>query len=266
MYKISDFSRITFLTVKALRYYDEEGILTPSFRNDENSYRYYSDEDFKKAQLVSLLRDMEFSIAEIKDVMSHCEKPEDLSYYLEEKKEMIERKIQKEKELIRKMNLYIKPKGMEENSMSYEITKKEINPILVATIRYQGKYKDVGNYMGELYKAVKGNAEGAPFCCYYDTEYREEADIELCIPVKKNVTDGRVGSKTLPGVKAISTIHHGSYSGLNQAYKVLMDYGNENHIKLLTPSREIYIKGPGMVFKGNENNYITEIILPYEEV
>ncbi|NLI91888.1 MAG: MerR family DNA-binding transcriptional regulator, partial [Peptococcaceae bacterium] len=29
MYKISEFSKITHLTIKALRYYDEEGILKP---------------------------------------------------------------------------------------------------------------------------------------------------------------------------------------------------------------------------------------------
>jgi hypothetical protein len=42
MYKISDFSKITNLSVKALRYYDEEGILTPSCRDSATGYRYYS--------------------------------------------------------------------------------------------------------------------------------------------------------------------------------------------------------------------------------
>jgi effector-binding domain-containing protein len=27
----------------------------------------------------------------------------------------------------------------------------------------------------------------------------------------------------------------------------------------VTPSREIYLKGPGMIFKGNPKNYLTEI-------
>ncbi len=42
MYKISEFSRITNLTVKTLRYYDEEGILLPSHRDAYNGYRYYT--------------------------------------------------------------------------------------------------------------------------------------------------------------------------------------------------------------------------------
>lgn len=42
MYKIGEFSKITALSVKTLRYYDEEKILIPSFRNNENGYRYYN--------------------------------------------------------------------------------------------------------------------------------------------------------------------------------------------------------------------------------
>ena len=126
MYKISDFSKITNLTIKALRYYDEESILTPSYRNNENSYRYYDENDFQKAQLIAMLRELDFSISEIKDVLANCDNSDDLSYYLEEKKNMIESKISKEKELIRKITLYMKSKNMEDTSMSYKIEVKEI--------------------------------------------------------------------------------------------------------------------------------------------
>lgn len=264
MYKISDFSRITNLTVKALRYYDEEGMLTPSYRNDENSYRFYNDEDFKKAQLIAMLRTLDFSISEIKDILYNCEKLEDLPYYLEEKREMIERKIISEKELIKKITLFIEPKNMEERIMSYEIEVKEIAPVTVASIRYKGKYDDVGKYIGKIYKAVKNNAAGAPFSCYFDAEYQEEADIELCVPTTKLIVDSSVESKVLPAIKAICTTHVGSYETINLAYKALTDYGNENNYTMLTPSREIYVKGPGMIFKGNENNYVTEIVIPIE--
>ena len=65
MYRISQFSKISGLTVKALRYYDQEGILQPAFRNEENQYRYYNEEDLKKSQLIKSLRSLDFSIMEI---------------------------------------------------------------------------------------------------------------------------------------------------------------------------------------------------------
>ena len=40
----------------------------------------------------------------------------------------------------------------------------------------------------------------------------------------------------------------------------------ENELSLKPPFREVFIKGPGMIFKGNPEKYITEIIFPIEEV
>ncbi len=265
MYKISDFSRITKLTIKALRYYDEEDILKPSYRNQENSYRYYNDEDFQKAQLIVLLRDFDFSISEIKDVLKTCEKPEDLSYYLTEKKGMIENKIAKERELVSRITHYVKSNKVEEIRMDYKIEGKEVAPVTVLSIRYRGKYSDVGQHIGKLYQVAKNNATGAPFNCYYDSEYQEDADIELCLPTTKPILSKDISSKTLPAIKALSTIHQGNYETLNYAYKALLDYAKSHSLHLTTPSREIYVKGPGMIFKGNANQYITEILIPFEE-
>jgi Predicted transcriptional regulators len=265
MYKISDFSKITSLTIKALRYYDKENMLTPSYRDNENSYRYYDENDFQKAQFIALLRSLDFSISEIKDVLANCNNPKDLPYYLEEKKNMIESKISKEKELIKKISLYIKPKNKEDICMNYKIEVKEIAPVMVASIRYKGKYSDVGKYIGTIYKAVKSNVAGAPFNCYYDAEFKEDADIELCVPTTKLIGNSNVTAKKLPAIKAICTTHTGSYTTINLAYKAIVDYTNEHNLICLTPAREVYVKGPGMIFKGNESNYVTEIIVPFEE-
>ena len=264
MYKIGEFSKITNLTVKTLRYYDEENILTPSYRNEENGYRFYDEEDFQKAELICLLRDFNFSISEMKDILSNYKNASDLSYFLEEKKNMIEDKIQKEKELLKKIDLYIKPNELEVDSMNYKIEVKTIEAVTVASIRYKGKYSDVGIYIGKIYEAVKSNVKGAPFNCYSDIEFREEADIELCVPISKPVKNSQVTSRELPRIKAICTTHNGGYESLNKAYKVIFDYAKKNDFECLNPSREIYVKGPGKIFKGNPNNYVTEIIIPIE--
>lgn len=264
MYKIGEFSKITKLTVKTLRYYDEQNILNPSYRDEETSYRYYSEEDFKKAELIQILRNLEFSISEIKDLLNSYESKSDLAYYLKEKKEIIEKKIQQEKLLLKKIDLYINLDKEEVFSMSYEIKIKDFEPVKVASIRFKGKYSDVGKYIGKIYKAIKGKALGEPFNCYYDSDYTEEADIELCVPTSEVFEDDEVIIKQLPRIRAITTIHKGDYESLNKAYKSILDYAKDKNYKCLTPSREIYIKGPGKIFKGNPNNYITEIIIPIE--
>ena len=93
MYKISQLSKISGLTIKALRYYDEANILKPSFRNEENQYRYYNDSDLKKALLIKNLRSLGFSIMEIKEVIETVENENDLAYILQEKIKLIEKNV-----------------------------------------------------------------------------------------------------------------------------------------------------------------------------
>ena len=240
MYRISEFSKITNLTVKTLRYYDEEGILTPSYRDEYNSYRYYDEKDFNKAQLIAFLRKMEFSILEIKDVLNQYESEVDLSYFLEEKKNQILENIEKERSLIKKISLHIKPKIVEECSMNEPVEILEYPPaVTVAAIRFKGKYSDVGKHIGTIYKAVGNNADGAPLSLYYDSEYKEEADIELCVPIKKAVEDKNVVCKRLPAIRALCATHNGSYESLGLTYKALLDAAHERHLKPVTPSREV---------------------------
>lgn len=263
-YKISEFSKITSLTVKALRYYDEEGLLKPSLRG-ENGYRYYTIEDYQKAQLIVTLKELEFSIAEIKEVVVSLEDASDLTYYLEEKREMIKKKIEKEKILLKKLDDYMAPLPLEEIEANYKVVMKEVEPVKVAAIRYQGRYGDVGQHIGTIFKEMKGKPAGEPFNCYFDEAYMEIADMMLCVPITGDTLQKETTIEVLPKERMLSTIHTGSYDTLSRAYKVLLDYAKSHHLICKVPSREIYHKGPGMIFKGNPSKYVTEIMIPFEE-
>lgn len=264
VYKIGEFSKITGLTVKALRYYDEQEILVPSSRG-ENNYRLYNEQDFEKAVIIKLLRSFEFSILEIRDVLSLCSNSNDLHYVLREKQEMIKQTIIAEKKRIKKLEQYLAPINTDLTVIEYEIVMKEVAPINIASIRFKGHYSDLDKYVPILYNAVKDLRAGSHFNIYYDEECMEEADIELCLPTKKLISmiDSEVKQRSLPALKALTTVHKGSYDNLKYAYKALFDYAATHSLTLMTPSREIYIKGPGMLFKGNQNNYITEILMPF---
>jgi len=260
MYQIGDFSKITNLTVKALRYYDEQGFLTPSYRA-ENGYRYYDEGDFKIAQLIVFLRDLDFGIAEIKDVLANCDGEGDLSYFLASKKSMIEQRVNKDKELIKKIEGYIEPKEIV-HKPEYKIEIKDIEPVRVACIRFRGAYQDTGRYLGQICRELKGYAQGVPFNCYYDSGYAEVADIEVCVPTNKFINGQGIETKELPGGRAICTVHKGSYDFFNYAYKAVLDYASKNDIEYGLPTREIYHKGPGLMFMGNPNKFVTEIVVP----
>lgn len=264
MYQISQFSKISGLTVKALRYYDEQGLLKPSYRDKNTLYRYYDENDLKKAQLIRLLRSLDFSILEIKEVLEIVSDEADFTYILQEKIANINENIQREKELIKKMNAYLSPDVKITESQTYQITLEEIPTTLVAAIRFIGKYSEIGEHISFLYKAVQENVNGAVINCYYDEACMEQADMELCLPTKKRVATNTVNCKYLPAIKAVCTTHYGSYEMLHFAYKALFNYVNEHGIAVITPFREIYVKSPGMIFQGNPHNYVTKILFPYK--
>ena len=259
MYQIGEFSKMTKLTVKTLRYYDEAGLLTPSCR-EENGYRLYSDSDYSKAKLITMLRGFGFSIGELRDVLEHYENSNDLRYYLAEKESQIEAHIRDYRSLMRKMDAFLSLPEQEESTMDYKVEIRELEPTLIASIRFKGRYEDTGKYFAKLFGTVKDKATGAPFNLYYDGEYREtDADIEVCVPVREPVSGAEVKTRSLPAMRAIVTTHVGPYDKLGDAYKAVTDYAEANHLEMKTPSRETYVKGPGMIFKGNPNRYETEI-------
>jgi effector-binding domain-containing protein len=49
---------------------------------------------------------------------------------------------------------------------------------------------------------------------------------------------------------------------LGRSYAKILQQTEERKLKISLPTREVYVKGPGMIFKGNPKNYLTEIQLP----
>ena len=67
MYKIGEFSVLSKSTIKTLRYYEKEGLITPSFV-DDNGYRYYETDKLLELTKITSLRQIGFTIDEIKKV------------------------------------------------------------------------------------------------------------------------------------------------------------------------------------------------------
>jgi effector-binding domain-containing protein len=65
-------------------------------------------------------------------------------------------------------------------------------------------------------------------------------------------------------MRCITLLHRGPYNQLGASYVRLLKYVRERNYTIVMPTREVYIKGPGMIFKGNPRNYLTEIQIPIE--
>lgn len=91
------------ITKKTLIYYEKEGLIKPN--RDYNNYRNYSYDDMTRLKYILLLRSMDISINEIKQILN-----EELSVsdVLKDKKEFIKQQHLKLEDIDKKINEFIK--------------------------------------------------------------------------------------------------------------------------------------------------------------
>ncbi len=274
-YRIGEFSKITGLTVKSLRFYHEQGILIPDYTDDDSGYRYYKDHQVSDGILISFLRRLDLPLSEIKavtgEIKSDYTYKKQLRNILQKQLSAAERRIKSEKE---KLNIINKILNQELSDSPAEIHESSetstdiIKPALILSRRYKGRYSDIGQSFSILYKAAGRYVIGAPGSLLYNDEYLEDdAEIEAFVPVAE-----KFRLKDHPGLllrniaehRAVSTEHKGSYETLGIAYERLFRTIKETGVSAVTPFMETYLKGPGMIFRGDPAGYRTRISVPIQ--
>lgn len=260
-YGIGDFSRISRLSIKTLRYYHEWGLLAPTEIDGQTGYRYYDESCLDRVRIITELKDLDFSIKDIKEILDSCTDDSEIVHYISKKSEEINEKIKKYQYIQDRMNLFFnRQQETKALNMDSSIVKKEISDMLIASIRFKGKYEDIGKAYGKLFKYCSWSVSGAPFSMYYEKDFKEDdADIEACLPVKREVNKDDVKSRIIKGGSALTLIHKGPYETIGTSYKSILDYINQNKAETQLPSREVYLKGPGAILPGSPKKYITEI-------
>lgn len=150
--------------------------------------------------------------------------------------------------------------------MNYKIEIKDIEPIRVAVMRYKGLVTEASKVFPNVFKAIHGKANGAPFFCYYAMNQETKiGEMELCVPTAETPNGNGVTVKDMPRIKAVCVTHVGPYETMQYAYEAIDRYAQEKKLTLQPPFREVFIKGPGMLLKGNPKKYITEILFSLKE-
>lgn len=262
MLTIGDLSKATSLTVKTIRLYHEKGLLPPAVVG-ANGYRYYDHHSVERARVIVKLRELDVSLAEIKEILETCGDETDVLEFLKRHRAQIESRLRRFEEIRESLDFIIRNETEAQMTLeksTFEIQEKTAEPMLVAGIRTRGAYADSGRLFGRLCRSVGRHMGGKPFNLYYDREHKEaDADFECCVPVNKAIAVDGVSVRQLDGGRCVSLMHRGPYEEIGRSYEKVFAYINQNGKKALVPSREIYLKGPGMIFKGNPRKYLTEI-------
>src|SRR5437867_5042136 len=93
VFTIGEFSKITGLTVKTLRFYHERGLLIPALVDERTGYRYYDARQIDKARVITQLRGLEFTLEQIADMLASSEDEADILEFLQRQRAVLEERM-----------------------------------------------------------------------------------------------------------------------------------------------------------------------------
>jgi DNA-binding transcriptional MerR regulator len=271
MFRIGEFSKLTQVSIRMLRYYDETGLLKPAEIDRFTNYRLYSARQIPVLNRIIFLRDSGFNVSEIAAALKHWN-DEFITKQLKSKRLEIESAIQREQNKLLKIEMAEKDIRQGKMAIHYNVSIKSIPGYHVLSLR-----RTVSDYYaeGQLWEEMESFAEknnvaisSHTFTIYHDRNYKEkDVDIEICAPVAK--TGKNIDGFTYRNTESVPimacTMVHGEFANIKGAYFALADWLQEHNLyKITGQNRQIVHRGPWN--EASPDNYLTEIQIPLKKI
>ena len=270
MLKIGEFSKLSRVSVRMLRHYDEIGLLKPAEIDRFTDYRYYREDQLPTMCRITALKDMGFPLADIVKILEIYDDREALEgYFSARQRELEELSL----DTTRKLSLLdaARERLRKEQTMSYDITLKTIPERYAATVQMIiPRYEDEGMVWSTLVgETCRMNlAEADPCLCavtFLDGEYKE-TDVEVLAwkTVKGSYPDTEhVRFRTLPEVTVASCIYRGSYAQITDVYAAVIPWIEANGYEAAGPMFNIYHVSPHDT--NDPDKFVTEVCYPIKK-
>lgn len=273
MFKIGDFSKISRVPVKTLRYYDQLGLLKPVEVDRFSGYRYYAADQLPRLNRILALKDLGLSLEQIRILLDRDLDASELRGMLLRRQAEIDQRVRQERERLARVEARLRLIETEGNMPDYEIIIKQVPPLRVASVRgVIPTYPEQGELWGALESELarqRFQTNEPCFTIYHDAEYRDRnIDSEVCEPVGNAAVEsrGRLKVYELPAVTAASIVHHGTFETLTNAYNVILKWIEDNGYRICGPEREIYLHTGSGPVRQDDPNYVTEVQFPVEKI
>lgn len=261
LYKIGMFAQMNHITVKTLRFYEEQGLLSPAFVDESNGYRYYTMNQMAVIHRITALKQAGFTLEDIRTVGQGI----DENSFLAKKKAELLSKIAELTKQIAVIDGYIFDKG---RTLDAPVLIKTIPAVIAATARKRiQSYDELFTLMPQMGAEMErlGCECALPEYCfthYLEPGYKDEQIlIETCEAVTEKKSDSElVKFQEFPEVKAACIFHKGSYDNFPETYAVILRYIEENGYEICGNIRENYIDG--VWNKEREEDWLSEIQIP----
>lgn len=271
MLKIGDFSKLSRITIRMLRHYNEIGLLVPKSVDDFTGYRYYGEDQLMIANRITALKDMGFSLATVKEILANYDDEKALAKFLSIKQAEIEAASEEIKKRMTLLDTTIKRLREDVSIMKYNVVLKELPERKVMSVRKViQSYNQEGMLWGILMQETAHmNVQDSEICyasaVFHDTEYKEnDVDVEVQKTIKGSYENTEnVVFKTEPALLTASATYKGSYEQIGLVNQAVANWVTDNGYSFAGPMFNIYHVSPHET--QNPDEYVTEICYPIKK-
>lgn len=268
MLKIGDFSKLSKISIRMLRYYDDLNLLKPDTVDPFTGYRYYSEQQLVRAGRIQALRQMGFGVAMVGQILEqYTDAPQLERFLCVQRQEMLEQK----QTLLRRLQTIdstIERLRKDGSIMGYEVNLKTVPERYVASVRMTlPTYQDEGELWRVLCAetaALHVQEANPPYVMviYHDGEYRErDVDVEAQKAVIGAYADTEhVRFKAVPAVQFASAVFQGGYDQISAVNEAVAQWIADNGYELNGLSFNLYHVTPNDT--ANPDEYVTEVCYP----
>lgn len=248
--KIGTFSKMMQVTVKTLRHYEQMGLLVPAEVDEWTGYRYYRLEQMQRLNTIRYLKDMGFTLDEIRSLFAdgyYTPSVSQLTAKIRECERQLQLLMARRRQLIDMVNARKNIKAMKNISI------QSLPAIIVASHRRViPTYSDLGplcvNVIGPEMQRLgcKCPPPGYCFTIEHGKEYTPtDIDIEYCEQVEEMGTDSAlIQFKQLPEVPtALCMKHYGPYERFYDSFVEVFSYIDEHNYRIIDHPRTVYVDG-----------------------
>ncbi len=261
---VGEFAYLARTTKRTVHWYDKKDILKPAVISKTNGYRYYKSEQIIDFQTILLLRQLNFSITEIKSFLL---KHNNIRALLLQKRTAITDEI---KHLQSSLNAIVSYyKHINETGTLVQPEVKTVKKFKIYYLDKIGPYSDIGVYLGQLMRITKKlGMTGHYLTIFEDKEYSpKKAKMKIAIMNRSNVSKKIEPLKqaVIPSFKALSVKHTSSSKLLSMIWQELAKYSKINGYKSNTllnfHDMEVY-RFVGEAKAPENEGYEVELLMP----
>lgn len=241
---IGDFSRMTYLSVKALRHYHEVGLLDPEWIDPTTGYRFYDPSQVSTAQVIRRLRDLGMPLGDVRSVLGAPDalsRNEVLVAHLRRMESELEKTQATVSSLRALLERPVPPTSVQYRSVSRTRALAIAEPVAMDDL--EGWWTGAFDELYGVLTASNTKPVGHGGALYSDEFFEVElGEVVAFLPVSGELAPSRRATVIdIPAAELAVAVHEGSFSELDQTYGALGTFVAQRELGVDGPIREYYV-------------------------